>query len=201
MPLPRAEPLPDRTTGAALFADISGFTVLAEALVRELGPHRGAEELTHYLNLVYDVIIDHLHHYGGSVIAFAGDAITCWLDGDDGRRAVGCGLAMQESMAQFAEVRTPSGSQFAIGLTVAVATGPARRFQVGDPEYTRDGRIGGRNIGPGGGGRASCPTGRGDPGCANHVRRARRSPDRRSAHRSGLRPQVRRRRWHEATRR
>ena len=31
---------------AALFADISGFTPLTEALVAELGPQRGAEELT-----------------------------------------------------------------------------------------------------------------------------------------------------------
>ena len=28
--------------GAALFADISGFTPLTEALARELGPQRGA---------------------------------------------------------------------------------------------------------------------------------------------------------------
>ena len=38
--------LPDRTQGAALFADISGFTQLTERLARDLGPERGAEELT-----------------------------------------------------------------------------------------------------------------------------------------------------------
>ena len=38
--------LPDRVFGAALFADISGFTPLTEALAAELGPERGAEELT-----------------------------------------------------------------------------------------------------------------------------------------------------------
>jgi hypothetical protein len=32
--------LPDRTHGAALFADISGFTPLTDALVRNLGPLR-----------------------------------------------------------------------------------------------------------------------------------------------------------------
>ncbi|MCB0092035.1 MAG: hypothetical protein KDE54_29295, partial [Caldilineaceae bacterium] len=89
--------LADRTHGAALFVDISGFTPLTEALVRELGPQRGAEELTRYLNLVYDAVIDELHRYGGSVIAFAGDAITCWLDGNDGARAVACALAMQRA--------------------------------------------------------------------------------------------------------
>ncbi len=129
----RAATLSNRTAGAALFADISGFTSLAETLVHELGPQRGAEELTRYLNLIYDVIIDHVHEYQGSVIAFAGDAITCWMDGDDGLRSVSCGLAMQRAMQRIAEIRTPAGSVVTISIKVAVAAGPARRFCVGDP--------------------------------------------------------------------
>lgn len=38
--------LPDRVRGAGLFADISGFTPLTEALAQELGAQRGPEELT-----------------------------------------------------------------------------------------------------------------------------------------------------------
>lgn len=125
--------LPDRAHGAALFADISGFTPLTEALVRELGPQRGAEELTRYLNLVYDAVIDELHRFGGSVIAFAGDAITCWLEGDDGRRATACALAMQRAMQPFAAIVTPAGSTVALAMKAAVAAGPARRFLIGDP--------------------------------------------------------------------
>ncbi len=87
-------PLPDRAQGAALFADISGFTALTEALVGEFGSQRGAEELTRYLNLVYDALIDCLYHFGGTVISFAGDAITCWFDGDDGLQASSCALGM-----------------------------------------------------------------------------------------------------------
>ena len=37
--LARGSDLPDLTTGAALFADISGFTPLTEALVQALGLH------------------------------------------------------------------------------------------------------------------------------------------------------------------
>jgi class 3 adenylate cyclase len=77
--LARGEQLPDRVTGAALFADISGFTPLTEALVLALGPQRGAEELPIRLNQVYDALIAEVHRYGGSVIGFAGDAITCWF--------------------------------------------------------------------------------------------------------------------------
>ena len=76
--------LPNRTQGAALFADISGFTPLTEALANELGPRRGAEELTHQLNRVYTALVDNVHLYQGSVIGFAGDAITCWFENVSG---------------------------------------------------------------------------------------------------------------------
>jgi class 3 adenylate cyclase len=126
--------LPDRTTGAVLFADISGFTPLTETLLRELGRQRGAEELTRQLNQVYTTLIDELHRYRGSVIGFAGDAITCWLEGDDGHRATACALAMQAVMKQFATVTTPTGTSISLAIKVGIAVGPARRFLVGDPE-------------------------------------------------------------------
>ncbi len=133
--LARGATLPERAEGAALFADISGFTPLTEALALELGPRRGAEELTVHLNRVYDALIAELERYGGSVIGFSGDAITCWLDGDDGRRATAAALAMQQAMRRFHEVRTHSGRIVSLGMKAAVATGPVRRFVVGDPEY------------------------------------------------------------------
>jgi hypothetical protein len=38
------------------------------------------------LNLVYDALIAHVHNYRGSVIGFAGDAMTCWFqEKDEGR--------------------------------------------------------------------------------------------------------------------
>src|SRR6185436_6369111 len=79
--LARGENLPTQSQGAALFADISGFTPLTEALVKELGPKRGAEELTNQLNHIYDALIAEVNRYRGSVIGFGGDAITCWFDG------------------------------------------------------------------------------------------------------------------------
>ena len=103
--------LPDRVHGAALFADISGFTPLTEALAAELGPQRGAEELTANLDRVFHAVIAELDRFGGDVIYFSGDAITCWLDGDDGSRATACALAMQETMAGDRRGdRTPGGT-------------------------------------------------------------------------------------------
>lgn len=124
--------LPRRMRGAALFADISGFTPLTEALTRALGPRRGVEELTRHLNRVYDALVDDVHRYGGSIINFAGDAITCWFDGDAGSRAIACGLAMQEAMGRQPCVEIPGGAAVPLSLKVGVAAGEAGRFAVGD---------------------------------------------------------------------
>jgi class 3 adenylate cyclase len=126
--LAAGQALPDRTQGAALFADISGFTPLAERLAHAQGARGGAEALSEHLNRTYDALIGALEGYGGSVIGFAGDAITCWFEaGDPGAaaspRALAAALAMQAAMPAFPE----------LALKVAVASGPARRLVVGDP--------------------------------------------------------------------
>ncbi len=130
-------PLPDSACGAALFADISGFTPLTEALLRALGPRRGAEELTHQLNIVYEALINEVHRFHGSVIGFSGDAITCWLDGDDGTRAVACALAMQHAMQQFTDITLAGSEHFSLAMKAAVASGSVRRFVVGDAQIQR----------------------------------------------------------------
>ncbi|MBN2392347.1 MAG: tetratricopeptide repeat protein [Anaerolineae bacterium] len=131
------ELLPDRTNGSALFADISGFTPLTAALARTLGPRLGAEELTHQLNRVYDALIAEVECYDGSVIGFAGDAITCWFTGDSPDaplRAVACAFAMQQAMQQFSAVALPGGETVTLAMKASIASGPARRFLVGDPD-------------------------------------------------------------------
>jgi len=129
--------LPSHAFGAVLFADISGFTPLTEALARALGPRRGAEQLTQQLNRVYTALIDVVQCWGGSVIGFSGDAIACWFDGSatHGRAslaAVGCAGAMQDAMAGLAAVKV-AGVQAALALKTAVVTGPVSRLLVGDP--------------------------------------------------------------------
>jgi class 3 adenylate cyclase/predicted ATPase len=137
--------LPDRTYGAALFADISGFTPLTEALRNALGPRRGAEELTKHLETVYSTLVTEIERYGGSVIDFAGDAMMCWFSATQGEEtagklaspsvlAVACGLALQRAMSAFAKITLPDNSTTSLSVKVAIATGPARRFIVGDPD-------------------------------------------------------------------
>jgi predicted ATPase/class 3 adenylate cyclase len=130
----RGQDLPDRTSGASLFADISGFTPLTEALVQEHGPKHGAEEIARKLNKVYDALIRQVHGYSGSVISFSGDAITCWFEGDDGRQSTTCAFEMQQAMAQFAQEPMPRAVTESLAVKIAVTAGPARRFVVGDPK-------------------------------------------------------------------
>jgi adenylate cyclase len=130
--------LPDRAHGTALFADVSGFTQLTTTLTQLLGPRRGAEELTRHLDKVYSVLIAEVERYGGSVINFAGDAITCWFNQDPDSssqiRAVACALNLQAAMKSFATLVLSNDATVTLALKVAIASGPVRRFIVGDPE-------------------------------------------------------------------
>lgn len=145
----KGESLPASTSGAVLFADISGFTPLTEGLSLALGPTRGAEELSRQLNQVYDALIAEVDRYRGAVISFSGDAITCWFDDRDSdapARAVQCALLMQERMRAFASIALPDGGTTALAMKAAVASGPARRFVVGDPDIQRIDTLAGNTV-------------------------------------------------------
>jgi adenylate cyclase len=134
--------LPDRTSGSALFADISGFTALTESLREKFGARLGAEELTKQLDLVFSALIAQIEKYDGSVIGFAGDSMLCWFDKPrdghqgSGRKAVSCAFAMQESVREFP----------ALALKVCIASGDARRFVVGDETIQRIDTLAGATV-------------------------------------------------------
>jgi class 3 adenylate cyclase len=119
---------------------------LAEKLVSELGYRRDAEELTRHLNTVFDAIIQSLHRYRGSVIGFSGDAITCWLDADNGLRATACALDMQHRMQALGCITVRSGQTISLAMKAAVAFGPVRRFLVGDPRIQVIDVLAGRTL-------------------------------------------------------
>lgn len=124
--LARGASLPDKTSGTALFADISGFTPLTEKLTSELGVRRGIEELSRRINDVYDAMLDEVSRFGGSVVSFAGDAVTCWFDdtlGTSTQSAFACARTLQEVLKRFPD----------LSVKIAVCTGPVRRFAIGDP--------------------------------------------------------------------
>ncbi len=126
--------LPEHVYGTALFADISGFTPLTEALLKAYGRRVGPEELTRQLNTIYEALIAEVQRYGGSIISFSGDAITCWFDDDPGPRAATCALEMQAAMEQLTRSPITAGPEAPLAVKIALAAGPARRFLVGDPD-------------------------------------------------------------------
>jgi adenylate cyclase len=143
--LARGDDLPHRTTGAAMFADISGFTPMTEALVQALGAQRGAEQLLVELNRIWDALVECIDGHRGSVVTYSGDAVTCWFDesADGGwpddtptavQRATACAFAMQTTMLQFADIQVPGAGAVSLAIKVAVAAGPVARFVVGDPD-------------------------------------------------------------------
>jgi class 3 adenylate cyclase/tetratricopeptide (TPR) repeat protein len=133
----RGKSLPSITNGAALFADISGFTGYSLNLERELGPQLSTEELTDQLNQVYEALIKPVHDYRGSVISFGGDAIVCWFDRDNGSLATACALEMQEQMSGLGKQSNSVRYHPSLGIKIAVTSGRARRFLVGQPRIQR----------------------------------------------------------------
>src|SRR4051794_28947199 len=75
------EPAGERFAAAVLFADVVGFTALAERLA-ERGA-AGAEELSRLLGAYFGQIVELVADHGGDVVRFAGDApIVLWPAGD-----------------------------------------------------------------------------------------------------------------------
>jgi len=123
-----------------LFADLSGFTTLAE---RMGDSPRGAEQLHRILNVHFGRIIDLVAEWGGSVLHFAGDAtIATWpiVDGAAGAAvdAMGCARAIQQAT---------DGVEVEPGIVlrqrVIVATGRADLTSVGGLEGKREFLVGG----------------------------------------------------------
>ncbi|MBX2998908.1 MAG: tetratricopeptide repeat protein [Caldilineaceae bacterium] len=134
--LARGESLPAEAEGGVLFADISGFTPLTEALALVYGSRRGVDELTGHLNRVYGALIAEVDRYGGSVIGFSGDAITCWFAGgvrQGSLHGMAAALAMQGAMRIFGSIPIGENETVTLAIKTALAAGRVRRFVVGDP--------------------------------------------------------------------
>src|SRR6266498_1447504 len=127
--------LADHTSGSALFADISGFTALTESLREALGARQGAEVLSRQMGEIFSALVAEVEKYGGSVIDFAGDSMLCWFDrGNDEAGMRNDGLQVSSLSALSAAMGMQNAIQAfpTLALKVSIASGPARRFVVGD---------------------------------------------------------------------
>jgi class 3 adenylate cyclase/predicted ATPase len=132
-PEPPSEPLMEHLEAAVLFADISGFTKLAETLSQR-GP-AGIDQLTRTLNVDMGCLVNVIYDHGGDVIKFAGDALLALWHPDPARprdavlRAAHCGLEAQERFRNLPEV-----SGMRISVRIVVSAGPLNLLMVGGVE-------------------------------------------------------------------
>lgn len=112
--------------GTTLFADISGFTTLSEAL-QALG-REGAEILTKHINFYFDGIIRIVRAYHGEVMRFAGDAVTAYFP-DEATASHGA-LEIQSFFARHPEIQNPAGT-FSISIKIGIASGKHLLMLVG----------------------------------------------------------------------
>ncbi len=138
-PNQKFEGLSRRFYAATLFADISGFTPLAEALAS--GGVRGAEELTTILNEVFTTLITTVESFGGQVVKFGGDALSMiWpCEPEDLSeavwRSVQAAFAMQSAMTQFSVVPTGQGN-FELRMKIGLSAGELLEVHAGG-EFSR----------------------------------------------------------------
>ena len=124
----------DRFPAAVLFADVSGFTPLTEALAQK--GLEGPEELTRLLNTYFTRMISLIEAEGGEVVKFSGDAVTVVFPAVDEplnaatRRAKQAADAMQTAMMEFATLQTSVGP-VALGMKIGIGAGEILGVRVG----------------------------------------------------------------------
>jgi len=128
---PATDSLDERRTVTVLFADLSGYTAVAETL----DPEAVKRELQRILGRLGEEV----HRYGGYVDKFIGDNVMAIFGapvahGDDAVRAVRAGLGMQAAMD---EVNAPLTAQYEVSfeLCVGINTGEVLAGRIGD-SYT-----------------------------------------------------------------
>jgi class 3 adenylate cyclase/tetratricopeptide (TPR) repeat protein len=135
-------PHADRTVGALLLADISGFTAITEQLA-ERGPS-GAEELRGLLDGAFQPLLELIAGAGGDVLKFAGDALlACWPAPGGALQerglaaaaaeAAGCAQAMQAALGRYA-----AAERLPLALRVGVGAGEVVVLDVGGERERRE---------------------------------------------------------------
>ncbi len=121
------------TDGTLVFADVSGFTPLAERLARQ--GKVGAEELTDILNTVFTDLLEVAARFGGDCLKFGGDALLLLFDGPGhARRGAAAAHGMQEALRALRRQRSTVGVA-KLGISIGVHSGPVLALLAGESHH------------------------------------------------------------------
>ena len=127
----------ERRITTVLFADLVGFTTLAE--------HRDPETVKRLIDSCFQLLVDDITSFGGRVDKILGDGILALFGApvaheDDAERAVRAAMRMQTTLAHFVGTSGLSGSA-GIRMRVGINTGEVLVGTLAGTEYTAMGDV------------------------------------------------------------
>lgn len=115
--------------GTLCFADISGFTALAERLARR--GRAGGEELVETLSHIFSTMLDIAGSRGGELLKFGGDALLLFFRGPDhAQQAASSAVEMRRALRELS-ARPTSVGRLRMSMSVGLHSGPVDFFLVG----------------------------------------------------------------------
>ena len=116
--------------GTAVFVDISGFTMLSEALARK--GREGAEQITDVIGHIFERMLAVAYDDGGTLLKFGGDALLLWFAGErHAARACRTTIAMRRVLHDAGAMHFP-GMSIALQMAQGLHSGTFHFFAVGD---------------------------------------------------------------------
>jgi class 3 adenylate cyclase len=172
----RDSPASARFAGVVLFADISGYTPLAERFCEQ--GSEGAEQLSIILDRAFSHYIGCIHKSGGEVACFAGDALLAYWSASNGKLATTLRSAVECASALHGE--SPSDSFDSPQLHVGLAIGTLWVARLGGIDGRWQILLAGDAVRDAG--RAAAAAGRGETRLSQRAAALARAPVRRDRH-------------------
>jgi class 3 adenylate cyclase/tetratricopeptide (TPR) repeat protein len=125
----------ERRIVTVLFADVVGFTALAE--------HLDPEQVKRLIDGAFERLVDDVTSFGGRVDKLLGDGILALFGApvaheDDAERAVRAGLRMQETLARYV---AEEGSDDPLRMRIGINTGEVLVGTLAGTDYTAMGDV------------------------------------------------------------
>ncbi len=131
----------ERRIVTVLFADLVGFTTMAE--------HLDPEQLKRFIDSCFERLVDDVASFGGRVDKILGDGILALFGApvgheDDPERAVRAALRMHQTLAAFVATNSPAGARVGasdIRMRIGINTGEVLVGTLAGTDYTAMGDV------------------------------------------------------------